>query len=128
MQLGAWATAFIEIEGVGAIEFLEARYFRKPRRVGELREVVAALSVHGNSGRTELRDRIVAGYEVLLTQMPAMAPRIVGDLLAWRRWEMGEAVSRAADRCTKSLQPDAIGKLRWFAAIAVKARRAPVSR
>ncbi|MHC4225113.1 MAG: hypothetical protein ACYSX0_20005 [Planctomycetota bacterium] len=126
MQLGAWATAFIEIEGEKAIEFLESRYFRGSRRVEELNAVAAALSVHGSSGRTELRDRIVASYEVLLTQHPAMAPRIVGDLLAWRRWEMAEMVQRAADRCTKTLQPDALNELRWFSAMAAKARRAPV--
>ena len=128
LHLGAWATAFIEIEGEKAIEFLESRYLRAPHRVEELREVLAALSVHGNSGRTQLRDRIVASYRVLLAQHPQMAPRIVGDLLVWRRWEMAEPVRRAADRCANSLPPEAIGKLRWFAAMAARARRAPVPR
>jgi hypothetical protein len=124
LQLGAWATAFIEIEGKKAIEFLESRYLGALRRVEELREVVAALSVHGNSGRTQLRDRIVESYGVLLAQHPQMAPRIVGDLLAWRRWEMAEPVRRAADRCANSLPPEALGKLRWFAAMAARARSA----
>jgi len=127
LQLGAWATAFVEIEGASAIEFLESHYFKDSRRVEELREVVAALSVHGNSGRTHLRDRIVASYAVLLAQHPAMAPRVVGDLFAWGRWEMAEAVRRAADRCAKSLAPEAIGKLRWFAAMAERGRRAAPS-
>jgi len=122
LQLGAWATAYIEIEGEKAIEFLESSYLRHGRRVEERTEVVAALSVHGNSGRTALRDRIVASYEVLLKEHPAMAPKLVGDLLAWRRWEMAEPVRRAADRCTDSLPPDAKGKLRWFVAMAAKYR------
>jgi hypothetical protein len=128
LQLGAWATAYIEIEGGKAIGFLESRYLRNQRRADELLEVVAALSVHGNSDRTQLRDRIVASYRVLLAQHPHLAPRVVGDLLAWQRWEMGEPVRRAADRCKGSLPPEDLGKLRWFAAMATRARRAPTSR
>jgi len=128
LQLGAWATAFIEIEGEKAIELLESRYFRGSRSAEELVEVVAALSVHGNGGHTQLRDRIVKGYGVLLTRHPELAPKFVGDLLAWRRWEMGEAVRLAAERCAKSLPRDALGKLRWFAAMAERGRRASAPR
>jgi hypothetical protein len=124
LQIGAWATAFIEIEGEKAIDFLESRYFRGSRSAEELVEVVAAFSVHGNSGHTHLRDRIVKGYGVLLTRRPELAPKFVGDLLAWRRWEMGEPVRRAAERCAKSLPRDELGKLRWFAAMAERGRRA----
>jgi hypothetical protein len=128
LQLGAWATAFIEIEGQKAIEFFESRYFKGSRRDEELVEVVAAFSVHGNSGHTHLRDRIVRGYGVLLTRHPNLAPKFVGDLLAWQRWEMGEQVRQAAERCKKVLPRDDLGKLRWFAAMAARARRDPASR
>ena len=116
LQLGAWATAFIEVEGEGAIGFLESRYFRAGRRVEEVREVVAALSVYGGTDR--LRDRIAASYGTLLKHHPEMAPRIVGDLLAWRRWEMADAIRRAAERCR---HPEDVAKLRWFAAMAARA-------
>jgi len=128
LQLGAWATAYIEIEGAKAIEFFESKYFRGSRRVEELREVAAALSVQGSNGRTQLRDRIVASYGVLLTQHPAMATRVVDDLFAWRRWEMAETVRRAADRCVKSLQPEAARKLRWFVAMAAQATGTPAAK
>ena len=124
LQLGAWATAFIEIEGKKAIEFLESRYFRGSRRTEELVEVAAAFSVHGNNGHTHLRDRIVKGYGELLARHPELAPKFVGDLLAWRRWEMGEPVRQAAERCAKTLPRDELGKLRWFAALAERGRRA----
>lgn len=128
LQRGAWATAFIEIEGEKAIEFLESRYFRESRRTEELVEVVAAFSVHGNNGHTHLRDRIVQGYEVLLEKHPQLAPKFVGDLLAWRRWELGEAVRRAAEKCAQTLPRDELGKLRWFAAMAERGRRASAPR
>jgi hypothetical protein len=123
LQLGAWATAFVEIEGAEAIAYLESRYFRRPRGAEELREVVTALSVQGGDGRTELRDRIVASYGVLLERHPAMAPAIVGDLLTWQRWEMAEPVRRATERCKGSLKPADASKLRWFARMATLASR-----
>ena len=70
-RLAAWATASIEIEGATAIEFIEDEYFRNSKRgAAELQEIAKALSVHGTNGHTHLRDRIVAGYEVLLQQHP----------------------------------------------------------
>ena len=38
------------------------------------------------------------------------------------------SATETADRCANSLPPEAIGKLRWFAAMAARARRAPVPR
>lgn len=115
LQLGAWATAFIEVEGEDAIAFLEARYLRRPRRTEEVEQVVAALSVFGGTDR--LRDRIAAAYGVLLERRPQLAPTIVGDLLAWRRWELAGAIEKAAAKCE---DPDDVAKLKWFVAMAAR--------
>ena len=123
LHLGAWVTAYIEIEGEPALEFVESSYLRQSRRAEEVRQVAAALSVHGNNGRTELRDRIVAAYRLILERHPAMVATLVGDLLAWQRWEMADAVSAATDRAAGDLKPDALGKLRWFVAMAARASR-----
>jgi hypothetical protein len=87
-DLAAWAAASIELEGAAAVAFIESRYFRRPdRKQEELVEVIKALSVHGTEGRSDLRDRIVTAYEVLLDIHPQMSEYVAKDLAAWRRTE-----------------------------------------
>ena len=93
-RLAAWATAFIELEGEKAIDYIESEYFRKNERSpAELREVMMALSVHGTCGHTYLRDRIVASYEILLSKFPSMTPDVAKDLIAWKRTELADEVA-----------------------------------
>jgi hypothetical protein len=114
LHLGAWATAYIEIEGEQAIGFYEANYFRRAPRVEELRELVLALSVQGTGGRTELRDRIVASYRVLLDRHPSLASAVLDDLLAWERRDMLAYMRTFATRNARALMPDVRLKLQRF--------------
>jgi hypothetical protein len=85
-DVAAWAAASIEVEGAGAVAFIERRYFRRPdRNQEELVEIVKAMSMHGSEGRTDLRDRIVAAYTVLLDIHPRMSEHVAQDLKAWKR-------------------------------------------
>ena len=94
LSLGAWATAYIELEEEKAVEFIEAEYFRKSgHSPAALREVTMALSVHGSKGHTHLRDRIVASYKPLLAKYPAMTPKVAKDLIAWDRTELASEVA-----------------------------------
>ncbi len=94
LSLGAWATAYIELEEEKAVEFIEAEYFRKEgHSPAALREVMMALSVHGSNGHTHLRDRIVASYKPLLAKYPAMTPNVAKDLIAWDRSELASEVA-----------------------------------
>jgi hypothetical protein len=84
-NLAAWAAAAIEIEGAGAISFIQRSYFNQPgRSQDQLLEIIRALSLHGTEGRTELRDEIVASYKVLLDVYPNMGGYVAKDLTAWR--------------------------------------------
>jgi len=112
-HLAAWATAYVEIGGEGAIADLEDRYFGAPR--DELREIVRALSVQGGE---RFRERVVKSYAALLARRPEMAPDIVGDLLAWRRWELADAVRRART----AVSSKNANRLDWFVAMAARAR------
>ena len=96
LQLAAWATAFIELEGTAAIEIIEAEYFHKHTRHDpkELQEITKALSVHGTAGSPVLRDRIVASYQNLLTLNPALTSQITEDLIAWDRTEYAEEIGK----------------------------------
>jgi len=119
LHLGAWATAYIEIEGEKAIQFFESQYFRRSRRVEELREVVLALSVHGKLGR---RDRIVASYRVLLDRHPALASAVLDDLIAWKRTEMVPYMKAFGTKQARALMPDARFKLQRFLASSRRGR------
>ena len=83
-NLAAWATAYIELIEADAIEVIDEQYFRNPQRSeAEIRAVVAAMSVHGRSGHTHLRDRIVRSYETLIKQHPSAKKLVAEDLAAW---------------------------------------------
>ncbi len=93
-NLAAWATAAIELDGAEAVEFIQRRYFRQAsRQRTELTEIIKATSLHGNQGRTELRDQIVASYATLLEVHPELAESVARDLLAWRRTELTEQLA-----------------------------------
>lgn len=95
MNLSAWATAMIEIEGKKGIVEIEQKYFRSSVRTQEeLTAVVAALSEHGSNGHTYLRDQIVQSYSTLLTHHPKMASYVAKDLMTWRRWELSDQLSK----------------------------------
>ena len=54
------------------------------------------MSLHGTEGRTELRDQIVSAYGVLLDAHPHMMEYIVKDLIAWKRPELTQRISKHA--------------------------------
>ena len=108
-NLAAWAAAAIEVQGADAVSFIQGCYFRDPdRKRDELVEIVKAMSLHGTEGRTELRDQIVSAYDVLLDAHPHMMEYIVKDLIAWKRPELTQRISkhrgqgRAGSRCEES--------------------------
>ena len=96
-NLAAWATAYIEIHGEQAIEEIEATYLRASERsAAEIRAVLMALSVHGQSARTQFRDRIVKSYGVALQFHPATAGSIAADLTQWEHWKHKEVAARTS--------------------------------
>ena len=93
-RLAAWATALIELDGEKAIDLIDSEYFGdRERGAKELEEISKALSVHGSSGHTHLRERIVASYGKLLVLAPAMTPKIADDLIAWKRTELASEIA-----------------------------------
>jgi hypothetical protein len=94
LNLSAWATALIEIDGTNAIDWLEANYLgvtgRDPNTV---LEIVKALSVHGARKRSSLRQRIADSYGVLIRSYPSLAGWAVRDLTSWSDWRFADAVA-----------------------------------
>jgi hypothetical protein len=86
-NLAAWATAYIELHGVSAVEEIEATYLcNGDRTEAEVRAVITALSVHGRDGHTNLRDQIVKSYGTALRFHPNVAGPITADLTEWKKW------------------------------------------
>jgi hypothetical protein len=85
LNLAAWATAYIELNGARAIERIEQEYLANPQRSEkEVRAIVAALSLHGHDGRMELRDQIVRSYEIANRHHPVVSELIAKDIADWR--------------------------------------------
>lgn len=114
-KLAAWATAWIEIDPEAALEFLEANYLTNSERTrDEMKAVLAALSVHAHRGHVQFRDRISSGYRDLLDNYPVLAPQIVSDLLAWKRWDLAPAVAKVVDAPPAELDRGALLLLRTY--------------
>ena len=94
LNLSAWATALIEIDGKDAIHRLESDYLGKPGRDPDtVLEVVKALSVHGSRDRPRLRRRIAESYELLIQTYPSLAGWAARDLTAWGDWRFAETLA-----------------------------------
>jgi len=91
-NLSAWATALVALDGEAGIDQLARLYASGPGRSREeLDAVVQALSVHANASPA-LRGPVAAVYRRMLEHQPAMAPAMVHDLIAWRRWDFAERI------------------------------------
>jgi hypothetical protein len=92
LNLAAWATAYLAIEGTGGVEQIQRWYLARPDRSREeLREIVKALSVVAGADAA-LREPVIAGYRALLETHPAMAPDVSRVLIAWHRWDFVEQI------------------------------------
>ncbi len=73
-NLSAWAAVLIEIDGVEAVDWLEAVYLGAPDHDPDaIVEVVKALSVHGARERSGLRGRIAESYGTFIEVHPSLA-------------------------------------------------------
>lgn len=91
LNLSAWATALIEIDGEEAIGWLEAVYLSAPDRDPDaVLEIVKALSVHGARKRSGLRKRIAESYGVLIRNQPSLAGWAARDLTSWNDWRFAD--------------------------------------
>ena len=89
INLAAWTTAYIEIDGEAALDEIEKLYFQSTNRdLDELIAVTTAMSVHGTNGHIYLRDRIVQSYITLIDNYPAMVSYVARDLSNWEEWSL----------------------------------------
>ncbi|MBZ2168636.1 hypothetical protein [Marinobacter sp. F4216] len=98
LNLSAWATALIEIDGEEAVEWLEQHYLGAADRESDaVVEVVKALSVQGARNRSSLRQRIADSYALLIQTHPLLAGWAARDLASWNDWRFADALAEVRD-------------------------------
>lgn len=101
VNLDAWATAYIEIQGADAIDQIAEWYFRDATRThDELRHIIRAFSVHA-SNESKFRAPVIAAYRDLIGAHPHAAPDITRDLMAWRAWDLAPELQRLEPRISE---------------------------
>lgn len=121
LQAAAWATAMIEIDGEKGVRRLSELYLGDSKRTPEESSAIhAALRVHGDQGKTELRDSIVTAYGELLERHPALAPDLAEDLSRWGRFDHAQRFTALLGG--NSLDLVAISRIRSHVRAATAAR------
>lgn len=97
-NLGAWATALVEIDGLAAIDWLEAAYFADPDRgIDEVRQVVTALAVLAEGGEPALGPRIAAAFRSLARDRPDLAGEAARHLATLGDWSQADTLRAILD-------------------------------
>ena len=94
INLAAWATAYLAIEGAGGLDDIQRWYLTRPDRSREeLRAIVKALSVIAGA-EAPMREPVAAAYRKLLEVNPSLASDVSHDLIAWRRWDFAGQIRK----------------------------------
>lgn len=88
LNLAAWATAYLDIEGATGLHQIQQWYGPQTVRTeDELRAIVKAISVSANE-IPDLRDPAVESYLSVLSDYPFLSDRVIADLIHWQRWDL----------------------------------------
>lgn len=89
---------YLLLDGEGAVEALEERYFSKPdARDGDVRHALSAFRFYIEYGTDPPVDRIRSAVRRLL-ERPEFAPEAIIDLARWQDWEATKLVADCYDR------------------------------
>ena len=95
LNLAAWATALLAVDGGDGMRRLQMLYLTDDRRGREeLEALIQAVSVY-TAAEPVLRDQAAELYRRMLERHPNMAPQLVHDLMAWKRWDFAVLVRQA---------------------------------
>jgi hypothetical protein len=95
LNLAAWATALLAVDGEDGLRRLQMLYLSDDRREREeLEAVIQAVSVY-TAAEPMLRDQAAELYRRMLERHPNRAPQLVHDLIAWKRWDFVAPLQQA---------------------------------
>ena len=102
LNLAAWTTAYLEVEGTEGLDQVVEWYLRNESRSrDELRSVTRALSGHANYD-PKWRQPVVEAYREMLKTHPNLAPDIAHDLIAWQQWDFSEQLRQLLPELKKT--------------------------
>jgi hypothetical protein len=92
-DLAALLAAHAELNGEETVRFIEESYIRnRDRKLDEIIEAVAALSLHGQADGRIPRARIAASYHLFLEERPPLLEMIIEDCARWQDWSFAPEV------------------------------------
>lgn len=98
-NLGAFATALVEIDGTAGVELLETKFLADSAQpLDKLEQVVEALAIHNDIGTPGLKQAIGASIARLVTLRPKTAPLVArqfGNRQDWSQAATLEPIIRA---------------------------------
>jgi hypothetical protein len=98
-NLAAVLTAYLELEGEGAVDEIEAKYFRdRERTLPEIEAAILALRVHGDADGVISRDRALESFRSFFEDREPLVFLIVPDLARWEDWESKDRLVALAER------------------------------
>ncbi len=87
--LGAWATAYLEVDGRAALDRIEADFVRDPLRPREqITAIVRALSTFAAVSEPEMRHRIASQFGTLATTRPDLAGEAAREFMLVEDWSL----------------------------------------
>jgi hypothetical protein len=97
-SLGAATTAYIELEGAGAVRNLATLYFSDPTQpLGKLESVVEAMAIHSGLGSQDLKTAIQEALLDFVAQRPNAAALIARQFSARQDWSIGLQLEKSLD-------------------------------
>jgi hypothetical protein len=87
--LGAWTTAYLEVDGTAALARVRATYIDDPARPeAQMLEIVRALSTFSAVAEPALREEVVEHLGLLATARPGIAAEAAGELSLAGDWSL----------------------------------------
>lgn len=88
-NLGALATALVELEGVAGVKLLDHHFLSDTAlSITKAESIVEAMAIHNGVGRTQVRNAIARSLGDLLPRNPALAPLIARQFSARQDWSL----------------------------------------
>lgn len=106
-NLGAFATAGIELDGIDGLRLLERYYLANPHQtMANLEQVVEALAIQHGVAPSELRTEISAALRRLVHARPEAAALVARQFMAREDWSQGPLLAKIMEVDKLTSAPD----------------------